>query len=79
MSARPTLSRQITALNGEIHVRRQQLDKDVRAGRTTRSQADYVLESLEAIGDTLRGLQDSSRIIKQRLFNDDEPPVGGCW
>ena len=79
MSARPSLSRQITALNGEIHVRRQELDKDVRAGRTTRAQADYVIESLEAIGDTLRWFQRVERIVKQRLFNGDDAPVGGCW
>lgn len=79
MSQRPSLSRQITALNDEIHVRRQELDKEVRAGRRSRSQADYVIQSLEAIGDTLRWLQTIEPVLKQRLFNDDGPPAGGCW
>ncbi|PZU43894.1 MAG: hypothetical protein DI566_13305 [Microbacterium sp.] len=79
MSDRPSLARQISALNAEIAERRVELERDVRAGRLSRSQADYTIESLEAIGDTLRELQKRSRMIRQRLFNDDQEPIGGCW
>ena len=79
MSGRPSLARQISALNAEILVRRVELERDVRAGRLSRSQADYTIESLEAIGDTLRWMQRVERTVKQRLFNDDKEPIGGCW
>lgn len=79
MSDGPSLSRQISALNAEILVRRVELERDVRAKRLSRAQADYTIESLEACVDTLKRLQAQARMIKQRLFNDDAPPAGGCW
>lgn len=79
MSAAPSLSQQIAALNGEIAVRKRELQKAVSDGRTRQSEADYVVASLEAIGDTLRRLDARRDQINQRTFNGDVAPVGGCW
>lgn len=79
MSARPSLARQLCALNAEVLVRRKENEKEVRSGRKRQSVADFEIESLEAIVDTLRWLIAREATIKQRLFNDDRAPAGGCW
>lgn len=73
------LVRQLTALNGEIAVRKRELEKDVRDGRMRQSEAEYVIASLEAIGGTLNWLLSIEPVLKQRLFNGDVAPAGGCW
>lgn len=75
MSDRPSLARQISALNAEILVRKKELEKEVRGGKR-QSVADFEIAQLEAIGDTLRWLQANERTIKQRLFNDDRSTGG---
>lgn len=79
MSERPTLRRQLSALQAEVALRRKELDEDVRRGRAKPSERDYVIESLEAAIGTLQWLQRVEPVIKQRLFNDDRAPAGGCW
>ncbi|WP_020179824.1 hypothetical protein [Methylopila sp. M107] len=78
MSA-PSLYRQLTALNAEIEHRKRETESAVRAGRMKPSERAYIIESLEAAGDTFRWLLRVEPHLKQRLFNDDKPPVGGCW
>ena len=79
MSETVPLSRQISALNAEILIRKGEHAAAIRRGTMRRSEADYAIESLEAAADTLRRLQARSRHINQRMFNDDVAPVGGCW
>ncbi|WP_020179687.1 hypothetical protein [Methylopila sp. M107] len=79
MSAGPSLSRQISALNAEIEVRKRETELEVRAGRMKMSQRAYVIESLEAAADTLRFLERNRNHIAQRLWNGDVAPAGGCW
>lgn len=74
-----SLARQISALNAEIGRRRQETEREIRAGRMTASQRDFVMESLEAGLDTLQWLHRIEPVVKQRLFNNDAPPAGGCW
>ncbi|RXF75040.1 hypothetical protein [Hansschlegelia zhihuaiae] len=79
MSDRPPLSRQISALQAEILVRRKELDEEVRRGRVKDSQRTFILQSLEAAVDTLKWLQAIEPTLKQRLWNNDQAPAGGCW
>lgn len=66
-------------MNAELEIRRKELDESVRKGRTKPAEREFILESLEAIVDTLQWLARIEPILKQRLFNGDQAPVGGCW
>ena len=79
MSDQIPLSRQISALQAELTIRRKEMDEEVRRGRMKESARQYTIESLEAAIGTLQRLQGRARIINQRTFNGDEAPVGGCW
>jgi hypothetical protein len=75
VSGRPSLDRQIAGMHAEIKVRRDEL----RRSKARESEVAYTVETLEAVVATLRWLKAHEPLIRQRLFNGDLPPEGGCW
>ncbi|WP_020185911.1 hypothetical protein [Methylopila sp. 73B] len=59
-----SLTRQITAMHGEITIRRRELLEEVRRGRAKEAQAAYAIESLEAVVETLKWLQQNETKIR---------------